>query len=333
MVKLISSPLQPSQCPSETRDSRPLSIGLYQMKWHEDLDKHLEHLHAGIATCASAGADIVFLPELTLSRYPADTRPEAGADRTPESLLDGPTINFARKAAVENKVYVQASLYEAVDRDDGLGFNTAILVNPTGDLVAKTRKLHIPVTEGYFEDHYFAEGPNESPYPVHNMPIGNATVNLGLPTCWDEWFPEVARSYGLRGADILSYPTAIGSEPDHPDFNTRPLWQKVITGHAIANGLFIAVPNRTGNEGLISFYGGSFIVDPFGRMLVEAPEDEEVAMVAEIDIVQRRDWLQLFPFFGTRRPDTYSALTDPRVNARTDSGEGKNGPIPGLTWR
>ncbi|REJ68559.1 MAG: hydrolase, partial [Proteobacteria bacterium] len=174
MVKLISSPLQPSQCPSETRDLRPLSIGLYQMKWYEDLDKHLEHLHAGIATCASAGADIVFLPELTLSRYPADTRPEAGADRTPESLLDGPTINFARKAAVENKVYVQASLYEAVDRDDGLGFNTAILVNPTGDLVAKTRKLHIPVTEGYFEDHYFAEGPNESPYPVHKMPIGNA---------------------------------------------------------------------------------------------------------------------------------------------------------------
>ena len=131
---------------------------------------------------------------------------------------------------------------------------------------------------------------------LHSVPIGNAAINIGLPTCWDEWFPEVARSYGLRGADILSYPTAIGSEPDHPNFNTRPLWQKVITGHAIANGLFIAVPNRTGTEGLISFYGGSFIVDPFGRMLVEAPEDEEVAMVAEIDIAQRQDWLQLFPF-------------------------------------
>ena len=164
MVKLISSPLQPSQCPSETRVSRSLSIGLYQMKWYENLDTHVEYLHAGVAACASAGADVVFLPELTLSRYPADTRPQTAADRTPESLLDGPTFEFTRKAAVENQVYVQASLYEAVERDDGLGFNTAILVNPAGDLVAKTRKLHIPVTEGYFEDHYFAEGPSESPY-------------------------------------------------------------------------------------------------------------------------------------------------------------------------
>lgn len=333
MVKLISSPLEPSYCPSEGRVPRPLSIGLYQMKWYEDPDIHLAHLYAGVAACASAGANIVFLPELTLSRYPADTRPQAASDRDPELLLDGPTANFARNAAIENNVYVQASLYEAVDRADGLGFNTAILVNPMGELVAKTRKLHIPVTEGYFEDHYFAEGPNESPYPIHRMPIGDASLNLGLPTCWDEWFPEVARSYGLRGADILSYPTAIGSEPDHPNFNTRPVWQKVITGHAIANGLFIAVPNRTGTEGLISFYGGSFIVDPFGRMLVEAPEDEEVALVAEIDVAQRQDWLQLFPFFGTRRPDTYGALTDPRVNARTEGGEGEIGPIPGLTVR
>lgn len=333
MVKLISSSLQPSQCPSETRESRSLSIGLYQMKWYEDPDIHLTQLHAGVKACATAGADIVFLPELTLSRYPADTRPQAASDRDPEPLLDGPTMRFAKKAAIDNKVYVQASLYEAINRADGLGFNTAILVDPTGALVAKTRKLHIPVTEGYFEDHYFAEGPSESPYPVHEIPISDSSLNVGLPTCWDEWFPEVARSYGLGGADILSYPTAIGSEPDHPSFSTRPLWQKVITGHAIANGLFIAVPNRTGTEGLISFYGGSFIVDPFGRMLVEAPEDEEVAMVAEIDIAQRQDWLQLFPFFGTRRPDTYSALTDPRINPRTEGGRGQTGPIPGLNWR
>jgi N-carbamoylputrescine amidase len=107
----------------------------------------------------------------------------------------------------------------------------------------------------------------------------------------------------------------------------------VITGHAIANGLFIAVPNRTGTEGLITFYGGSFIVDPFGRILAEAPEDEEVALVAEIDIAHRQDWLQLFPFFGTRRPDTYAALTNPRINPRKEGGEGEMGPIPGLAWR
>ena len=158
--------------------------------------------------------------------------------------------------------------------------------------------------------------------------MDSADIDMGLPTCWDEWFPEVARNYGLRGADLLCYPTAIGSEPDHPDFNTRPLWQSVIVGHSIANGLFIAVPNRTGMEGLIRFYGGSFIADPFGRILVEAPEDEEVALVAEIDLSHRQDWLQLFPFFATRRPDTYAKLTDPVTTPDSPTGRGQWGLSP-----
>ena len=205
-----------------------------------------------------------------------------------------------------------------------------MLVAPNGDIAAQTRKLHIPVTEGYFEDCYFAQGPSDNPYPVHRIAMDSADVNLGLPTCWDEWFPEVARNYGLLGADLLCYPTAIGSEPDHPEFNTRPLWQSVIVGHAIANGLFIAVPNRTGMEGLIRFYGGSFIADPFGRILVEAPENEEVALVAEIDLTHRQDWLQLFPFFATRRPDTYAKLTEPVTNPRQPDGNGSKAPIPGI---
>jgi N-carbamoylputrescine amidase len=102
-------------------------------------------------------------------------------------------------------------------------------------------------------------------------------------------------------------------------------------GHAITNGLFIAVPNRTGTEGLIRFYGGSFIADPFGRILVEAPENEEVALVAEIDLNHRQDWLQLFPFFATRRPDTYAKLTEPVTNPRQQDGHGATGPIPGIS--
>jgi N-carbamoylputrescine amidase len=240
-------------------------------------------------------------------------------------------VAFAKDAARENDVFVQVSLYEKVERDDELGFNTALLVAPNGEIVAQTRKLHIPVTEGYFEDCYFAEGPSDNPYPVHVVAVDSADVKVGLPTCWDEWFPEVARNYGLRGADLLCYPTAIGSEPDHPQFNTRPLWQSVIVGHAIANGLFIAVPNRTGMEGLIRFYGGSFIADPFGRILMEAPENEEVALVAEIDLNHRHDWLQLFPFFATRRPDTYAKLTEPVTNPRQQDGHGATGPIPGIS--
>lgn len=331
MVQVISTTLQPSLCHTAESVSRPMKVGLYQMKWYEDPDEHVRQLHEGVAACAHAGAQIVFLPELTLSRYPADTRPESPTDRQPEDILNGPTMAFARKAACENDVFVQVSLYEKLERDDGLGFNTAVLVAPSGEIAAQTRKLHIPVTEGYFEDCYFAQGPNENPYPVHRVAIDSADVNLGLPTCWDEWFPEVARNYGLRGADLLCYPTAIGSEPDHPQFNTRPLWQSVIVGHAIANGLFIAVPNRTGMEGLIRFYGGSFIADPFGRILVEAPENEEIALVAEIDLAQRQDWLQLFPFFATRRPDTYGKLTEPVTNPRTPTGHGLQGPIPGIS--
>jgi N-carbamoylputrescine amidase len=91
---------------------------------------------------------------------------------------------------------------------------------------------------------------------------------IGLPTCWDEWFPEVARNYSLRGAEILAYPTAIGSEPDHPDFDTEPLWRSVIVANGIANGTFMVVPNRWGNEGALNFYGSSFISDPYGRILV-----------------------------------------------------------------
>ena len=331
MVQVISATLQPSLCATGKSDPQPLRVGLYQMKWYDDPSEHLKQLHAGVAACAHAGAQIVFLPELTLSRYLADKRPESVGDRQPEDIMNGPSVAFAKDAARENDVFVQVSLYEKVERDDELGFNTALLVAPNGEIVVQTRKLHIPVTEGYFEDCYFAEGPSDNPYPVHGVALDSADVKVGLPTCWDEWFPEVARNYGLRGADLLCYPTAIGSEPDHPQFDTRPLWQSVIVSHAIANGLFIAVPNRTGMEGLIRFYGGSFIADPFGRILVEAPENEEVALVAEIDLNHRQDWLQLFPFFATRRPDTYAKLTEPVTNPRQQDGHGATGPIPGIS--
>jgi len=269
--------------------------------------EHLATLHDGVATAAAAGASIVFLPELTLSRYPADTKPQGVPADLTEDLVDGPTFAFAAAAAAEHGVFVHASLYERADAEDGLGLNTAILVAPDGSLAARTRKLHIPVTAGYYEDLYFRPGPAESPYPVHRVDLPGAP-RLGLPTCWDQWFPELARAYSLADAEILAYPTAIGSEPDHPDFDTRPLWQSVIVGNGIANGLFMVVPNRWGDEGLVSFYGSSFISDPYGRVLVQADREGDAALVATLDLAQRSDWLDLFPFLATRRPDTYESL-------------------------
>ena len=287
----------------------PVRVGLVQHEWVDDPEALVDTLRDGIRTAAEAGARIVFLPELTLSRYPADTLPEGTPSATAEDLETGRTVTFAREAARDFGVYVHASLYERSDGGDGLGFNTAVVVAPDGEVVARTRKTHIPVTAGYYEDKYFRPGPPEDAYPV--VALADPSLRLGLPTCWDEWFPEVARLYSLAGAEVLCYPTAIGSEPDHPDFDTQPLWQQVIVGNGIANGLFMVVPNRFGTEGLITFYGSSFISDPYGRILVQAPRDEAAVLVADLDIAQRRDWLELFPFLATRRPESYAALTAP----------------------
>jgi N-carbamoylputrescine amidase len=327
MKLTIAESLKPlSRVKPSERES--LRVALVQTRWHEDAAEHLAKLEEGIELAAKNGAKIVFLQELTLSRYPADVRPTGTPNATAESLTDGPTVTFAKAAAAKHGVFVHASLYEFQDFADGRGLNTAIIVSPEGELVARTPKLHIPVTAGYYEDEYFQPGPAAGePYPVYDL-LG---ARLGLPTCWDEWFPEVARNYSLRGAEVLCYPTAIGSEPDHPEFDTAPLWQKVIVGHAIANGTFMVVPNRWGNEGAITFYGTSFICDPYGRILTQAEREGDEVLVADLDLDLRRDWLDLFPFLATRRPDTYGKLTEPVRNPRQPNGDGEHGGIAGVT--
>lgn len=304
----------------------PVRVALVQMHWEEEQLRHLANLTTGIELASKAGAELVCLPELTLSRYPADQKP-TGVPSAIAEELEGPTLSFAREMAEKYGIHVHASLYEKSDLADGRGYNVAILVNPEGELIGYTPKTHIPVTAGYYEDKYFAAGPNDpDPYPVYETPVGK----LGLPTCWDEWFPEVARAYSLAGAEVLIYPTAIGSEPDHPNFDTAALWQKVIVANGINSGTFMVVPNRWGFEGALNFYGTSFISDPYGRVLVQASRDSDEVLVADLDLDQRRDWLDLFPFLATRRPDTYAVLTKPIVNPRTESGDGLDGGIAGV---
>ena len=320
---------------SRVKDSNrsPLRVALVQTKWHENQGEHLANLNEGIRLAADNGAQIVCLQELTLSRYPADQLPAGTPNAIAEQLEGGPTHAFAAAAARANNIYVHASLYEYQDFADGRALNTAIIVNPEGVIVARTPKLHIPVTAGYYEDKYFSPGPaTGEPYPVYDIEFRDVDAQFGLPTCWDEWFPEVARNYSLRGAEILVYPTAIGSEPDHPEFDTEPLWRQVIVGNAIANGTFMVVPNRYGNEGALNFYGSSFICDPYGRVLVRADRSGDEVLIADLDLDQRRDWLDLFPFLATRRPDTYDLLTKPVVNPRTDNGDGVDGGIAGVNY-
>jgi N-carbamoylputrescine amidase len=313
----------PSYARVEEPTRAPLRVGAVQHRWHPDPDEHRAALAAAVRLAAEQGATLVCLQELTLSPYfaiTADGPRAAGAE--PEPVPDGPTCAFAAELARELGIHVHASLYERADADDGLGFNTAVVMAPDGALVARTRKLHIPVTAGYYEDRYFRPGPvGDDAFPV--VDVGEA--RFGFPTCWDQWFPELARAYSLAGAEVLVYPTAIGSEPDHPDFDTEPLWERVIIANGIANGTFMVAVNRIGTEGpggadgghvaagggspsRISFYGSSFMSDPYGRKLVQAPRDRPAVLVADLDLDQRRDWLTLFPFLSTRRPDAYGSL-------------------------
>lgn len=294
---------------SHVSDRTPLRVGLVQHRWRDDAAELARVLREGIDRAAGEGARAVFLPEITLLRYPADTPAGHNPGEGAEDLTGGPTFALAAEAARANDIFVHASLYEKAPAADGLGYNTAILVAPSGELVGRTRKMHIPISAGYYEDTYFRPGPPEEAYPVY-APAG-LDARLGLPTCWDEWFPEVARNYSLGGAELVVYPTAIGSEPVFPNLDTQPLWQQVIVANGINSGLFMVVPNRTGDEGALSFYGSSFISDPYGRVLVQAPRDEEAVLVADLDLDQRRDWLELFPFLLTRRPESYGALTAP----------------------
>ena len=331
-MKLTVAAALPSLSRVKEATRSPLRVALVQTRWHEDPEQHVATLQSGIKMAADAGAKIVFLQELTLSRYPADVPPTGVPNSTAENLTNGPTYVMAANAAKQNNVFVHASLFEYENLPDGRGWNTAIIVAPSGEIVAKTKKLHIPVTAGYFEDKYFTPGPaTGDPYPVTKLTIDGTIAAFGLPTCWDEWFPEVARMYSLHGAEVLAYPTAIGSEPNHPDFDTEPLWRQTIVGNAISNGTFMVVPNRWGKEGLITFYGSSFICDPFGRILARAGREGDEVLVADLDLDQRRDWLTLFPFLATRRPDTYENLIKPVTNQRLPNGEGENGGIAGVS--
>ena len=302
-VEIITAydvPSSPARVDAPSRGT--FRIAAVQHRWDPDPRRHQLNLGGGIAAAASEGAQLVCLQELTLSPYFAIV-PDGPKDAA-EAIPDGPTTAFAREQAAANGCHVHASLYERAEGE--LGYNTAIVVAPDGEIVARTRKLHIPVTAGYYEDRYFRPGPpGADAFPV----VGLGEARFGFPTCWDQWFPELARAYSLAGAEVLVYPTAIGSEPDHPDFDTQPLWQRVIVANGITNGTFMVAVNRIGAEPPLTFYGSSFISDPYGRVLVQAPRDRPAVLVADLELDQRRDWLELFPFLTTRRPDAYGSLT------------------------
>jgi N-carbamoylputrescine amidase len=259
-----------------------------------------------VAEAAGRGAGIVLLQEFSIGPYFPGTTDDAGFDLA-ESLRDGPSARAFSRFARSNGVTIVGSIYER----DGSGryWDTATIHDPEGDLVGFTRKVHIPSGVGYHETHFFGGADD---YPVHDL----GDVRVGVPTCYDQWFPEVSRIYALEGAELICYPTAIGGEPSDPGLDSRPAWEIVIRGQAVASGLFIAAANRVGEENGNTFYGSSFICDPTGEVLARASRGGTEVLVADLspEVLEHRR--KMFPLLRQRRPDTYAKIV------ATDEGPG-----------
>jgi len=255
-----------------------------------------------VRDAASRGADVVLLPELFEGHYFCkDQRAEDLARAVP---IDGhPTIGRFQSVARELGVVLPISVYE---RANNALFNTVAMVDADGALLGTYRKSHIPDGPGYTEKYYFSPGDTgfRAWHTAHGV--------IGVGICWDQWFPEAARVMALQGAELLLYPTAIGSEPPNPAWDSSGHWQRAMQGHAASNLVPVVAANRFGREvGLateITFYGSSFIADATGAKVAEAPREGESILTAEFDLAALRAMRLSWGLFRDRRPDLYGPL-------------------------
>src|SRR6184192_2300970 len=283
-------------------------IGLVQMAMSADPDANLQKAVAKVEEGAAAGAALVCLPELFRSLYFAQREDAALFDLA--EPVPGPTTDVLGKVAKRARVVVIAPVFER--RAPGLYHNTAAVIDADGRVVGLYRKMHIPDDPAYYEKFYFA--PGDLGFRAFDSRVGR----IGALVCWDQWYPEGARLTALQGAAVLFYPTAIGWHPAEKDAHGREqldAWRTIQRSHAIANGCYVAAVNRVGRErpggtateGL-EFWGSSFIADPFGTVLAEAPADREAIVLGEVDLARieavRRGW----PFLRDRRIDAYGGI-------------------------
>lgn len=277
-----------------------IHIALVQGHWTGEQDSTKSLYRQLVAQAVNTGAELICLPEFSILPYFPGTRDKAGF-KWAEPLQGGVSDQFFSELASTHKISIVGSLFE--QDEAGHYWDTATIHTPDGKLSHFTRKVHIPSGAGYHETDFF-NGYGE--YPVHDL----GTVKLAAPTCYDQWFPELARIYALNGSEFIFYPTAIGSEPIAPDFDSASAWQTVMRGHAVANGLFIAACNRVGHENSVTFYGSSFICDPLGNILAQASRDQDEVIHAVLKADVRQQYLDLFPLLYQRRPQHYGRLLD-----------------------
>jgi len=277
------------------------NVGLVQMRCSADPSANLAQAVSRVEEAARRGAQIVCLQELFRSPYFCQREDPAVFDLA--EPIPGPSTDALGRVAAARQVAIVASLFER--RAEGVFQNTAVLIGADGAVAGLYRKMHIPDDPLYYEKYYFAPG------DVGFRSFDTRAGRVGVLVCWDQWFPEAARLTALRGAEILFYPTAIGwhpSEKDRYGAAQYAAWETIQRSHAIANGVFVAAVNRVGVEGGLEFWGGSFVCDPFGRVLARASHDQEEVLVVECDrrliAETRRNW----PFLRDRRIDAYEGL-------------------------
>jgi N-carbamoylputrescine amidase len=279
-----------------------VKIGIIQSECSQDKLTNIKRTTEKITQVAKMGAQIVCLQELFSTRYFCHI--EDHINFSLAEPIPGPTTENFSELCKELDIVLVASLFEK--RSEGIFHNTAAVIDADGSYLGKYRKHHIPDDPGYHEKYYFT--PGDEGYKVFKTKFGR----IGVLICWDQWFPEAARLTAMRGAQILFYPTAIGWPEDQDEHLCNveyDAWQIIQRSHAITNGLHVVAVNRVGNEEGNIFWGGSFITNPIGEIVYQAPHDKETIFVQEIDLKLTSHYRSLWPFFRDRRIDTYQSLT------------------------
>lgn len=278
---------------------RTIHVAAIQCPLGDDRETNVARVLAHLEQAARDGAQVVLPPELFEGVYFCREQDERYFDWAHPLDDAHPTLRAVRALCKAHRIVVPVSLYE---REGPAYYNSVAIVGVDGEVLGTYRKSHIPDGPGYQEKYYFH--PGDTGFRVWPTPYG--TIGVGI--CWDQWFPEAARAMVLQGAEVLFYPTAIGSEPAAPDVDTSDPWQRAMIGHAVSNSVPVVAANRIGDEGHQVFYGRSFIADPRGDKVAEASRADETVLHATFD----RDALQRrragWGFFRDRRPALYGVL-------------------------
>jgi N-carbamoylputrescine amidase len=277
-----------------------VTVAALQLAFSDDVQENIAAVSELVREAAGKGAKLILPPELFEGHYFCRTQDEAHFARALPAT-EHPSVLAMQKLAAELTVYIPTSFFEAHGHHH---YNSLAMIDDHGAVMGVYRKSHIPDGPGYSEKFYFR--PGNTGFKTYRTAYGT----VGPAVCWDQWYPETARALMLEGAEILLFPTAIGSEPHDPELDTSRMWRRAMIGHAVSNVVPVVAANRTGTEHGQRFYGHSFICDQRGDILAEFGDKETGILTARLDLAQAKAHRAAFGFFRDRRPDLYGRLTE-----------------------